>query len=663
MRKLQKGFICIGLLVFVQYANAQINLLNDYVNNTSATIGIFQNISFREAGFSSLYPIAGTNGKEFWTISDRGVNVDAAAANFPDCRPTYDKIYGFPSYAPKIHRIRINGDSIEILKTILLKRPNGETASGLLNPTGFGSTLLEKVSTDTVKDCQGFDAKTAAKDVWGIDSEGIVMDKQGNFWVCEEGGPTIWKINADGIVQKRFTPYAGQAGAQPQDVLIDTVFKYRKNNRGFEGIAIAPNGKIYAIIQSPLLYPDAAAGENSQIHRILEINPLNNTTRMFVYLNEGVIGTGSNQIRLKDWKIGDMAAINNHEFLVIEAGTRGATDVKKVFKIDISAATPVTAGLYGNKTVEALKDSVGLDSVKIVPVQKKLFLDLLVNGWTPTLDKSEGIAIVNDSTIAVGNDNDYGQICPSADGIAIATTIKSHVMVFGLKGENKLTNYVLPPAFTPEINLTGNNETIQDGDSIASILDNTHFGNVSTGGTSSKEFVIQNTGFVTLSVNAISFAGEHASEFSLSGSPTFPRDIAVGGNLPIQVLFQPLEGGTRNAFLYITNNDTDENSYDIKLEGEATFTTGIHTDLKPLIKVYPNPSNQLTIVEIADDKQNDFLRVFNVQGKQVALAKKSDGSTGLQRFHINTSELSDGVYYLEIMTKMGMDNVKLVVMH
>src|SRR5690606_20315372 len=106
----------------------------------SAVIGTFQDIEFREAGFSGLFPITNSNGKEFWTVSDRGVNVDCAKANPAECRPTYDKLYAFPDYAPKIHRVRVNGDSIQILQSITMKRPNGSTATGLLNPTGFGST-------------------------------------------------------------------------------------------------------------------------------------------------------------------------------------------------------------------------------------------------------------------------------------------------------------------------------------------------------------------------------------------------------------------------------------------------------------------------------------------------------------------------------------------
>lgn len=317
MKKINLILMAIGLFLITE-TRAQITLLQDYANKTSPLIGTFQGIKFRESGFSGMFPIPGTNGKDFWICSDRGVNVDCANANLSGCRPTYDKMYGFPTYAPKIHRVRINGDSVQILQTITIKRPDGTGATGLLNPTGFGSTALEVPSIDTVLACTRFALKTVPKDVWGIDPEGIVVDSDGNFWLCEEGGATIWKLNQNGVVIKRFTPYANLTGAQSQDVQIDTVFKYRKNNRGFEGIAMTPNGKIYAMIQSPILYSTTSIGESTRVHRILEIDPKTNATRMLVYLNDGIIGTsGSNQIRLRDWKIGDMAAINDSTFLVL----------------------------------------------------------------------------------------------------------------------------------------------------------------------------------------------------------------------------------------------------------------------------------------------------------------------------------------------------------
>jgi hypothetical protein len=388
-----------------------------------------------------MYAIPGTNGNEFWVCSDRGVNIDAANANPAACRPTYDKMFSFPGYAPKIHRIRLKGDSATILQTITMKRPGGTNATGVLNPTGFGSTATEAASTDTVSDCANFSSKIAAKDIWSLDAEGIVVDKDGYFWVCEENGPTIWKMDHNGVVVKRYTPYANLTGAQSIDVAIDTVFKYRKNNRGFEGIALTPNGKIYAMIQSPILFPTKSVGENSRVHRILEIDPSTNSTRMFAYLNDGIIGTGSNQVRLRDWKIGDMAAINDSTFLVLEAALRGTTDIKRMYLVNINSATQITQATYSGLTLEALVDSAGLAAKGIIPVKKTLFMDLLANGWDHALEKAEGLSILNDSTVLICNDNDYGQVSPAENGIAQPTGILSHVIKYGLEGMNKIPGF------------------------------------------------------------------------------------------------------------------------------------------------------------------------------------------------------------------------------
>lgn len=429
-------------MLFPVFGQSQIALLQDFNNKTSAPIGTFQGINFRESGFSGLFAIPNTGGKEFWTVSDRGVNVDAANANPAACRPVYDKLYSFPSYAPKIHRIRIVGDSVQILQTITIKRPGGTNATGVLNPVGFGSTALEIGYSDTVLDCLNLAKKATSKDIWGLDAEGIIVDATGNFWICEENGPTVWRVAPNGIVINRYSPYANLVGAQKEDILIDTCFKYRKNNRGFEGISIAPNGKIYAIIQSPLLYPTAKIGEASRMHRILEIDPITNANRMFVYMNDNIIGTGANQIRLKDWKIGDMTAVNDSTFLVLEAALRGTTDIKRLYTININGATPVISGFgYATKSVEGL-DSAGLVANGIKPVRKTLLMNLLANSWPASLEKAEGIAILNDSTIAINNDNDYGQSSVAENGIPAATGITSHVFLYRLRGTNKLKNYV-----------------------------------------------------------------------------------------------------------------------------------------------------------------------------------------------------------------------------
>jgi len=442
------GFVALG----ISQMQAQVILADKYENENAPKIGTFENINFTEGGFSSLLYIPNTNGTEFWTVTDRGVNIDAENANanalpsakHPSCKPTYDKLYAFPGYAPKIMRLKIKGDKIEIVKIITIKRPDRKDATGNLNPTGLGSKADEVASTNVVSNCADFDKYLAPKDIWGIDSEGLDVDKQGNFWICEEGGPTIWKVSPKGILLKRYRPYA--QNPQPQDVVIDACFSFRRNNRGFEGISVTPNGKVYAIIQSPLYYKNnsgvAGSGSlsTSQIHRILEIDPTTDQTKMYAYANDGAIGS----LKPKDFKIGDLRDINNSSFLVIEQGTGKTDDSKKMYVIDISNATPVKSGLaYGGKTLEELNTPSELMAHGINPVSKTLLFDLNEKGWPRTLEKAEGIAIIDKNTIAVCNDNDFGQTSEKQDGIATATGIKSGIYIFKLGEAESLKGYIL----------------------------------------------------------------------------------------------------------------------------------------------------------------------------------------------------------------------------
>jgi hypothetical protein len=102
----------------------------------------------------------------------------------------------------------------------------------------------------------------------------------------------------------------------------------------------------------------------------------------------------------------------------------------------------VTSGLYAGVSLEALVDSAGLAGASVKAVKKTLVMDLLASGWDAALDKAEGVTIINDSTIAFCNDNDFGQSCPLANGIPVATSNLSHIVVFNLKGADKIQNFV-----------------------------------------------------------------------------------------------------------------------------------------------------------------------------------------------------------------------------
>lgn len=405
-------------------------ILRKYTNYNSTIIGAVQQVKVREAGFSGLIHIPGST-NEFYTVSDRGFTVDAGISK---CLTGKEKILPLPEYAPKIHRIRLSGDSIEILQSMTVKRPDGRDASGLPLPVGGGNTG-EVLITGLTEDCSKM--KYLGTDTWGVDPEGICRAADGSLWICEEFGTSIWHLDTDGKVITRYSPF----GDGDHQVGIDSVLRYRRPNKGFEGIAITPAGKIYGFVQSTMAFPDKKVVDSTRITRIVEIDPVTGKTRMFLYINDGINGSGSEQIAAKDWEIGDAAAINDHEFLVIEHKAKKTNSQLLIYRIDIANATAITSDWVNGRAIEQYNDQAGLAAVGITPVTKTLFLDLNKIGWDKGLVKTEDMAIVNDSTIVIGIDNDYG-IASTKDGKVSATGQQSVMFEISTKGEHKIKNYI-----------------------------------------------------------------------------------------------------------------------------------------------------------------------------------------------------------------------------
>ncbi len=578
-----------------------------YQNKFSKKIGTFQGIDYYEGAFSGMYAIPGTHGKEFYINSDRGVNIDCK--NIKTCGAIYDKLYAFPDYAPKIHRVKIDGDSVQILQTIMIKRPDGTGATGLLNPLGFGSSSADNP-------LMGTNCSFATKDDWGIDCEGIAVGNNNDFWLCEEGGATVWNLDFNGKVIHRYTPFANKVGAKAQDLPIDSVFGYRKNNRGFEGVAVTPNGKVYAMIQSPILYPNKAAGEASYIHRLLEIDPVSGENKMYAYLNPGPV----NSITPKDWKIGDLSAVNDSTFLLIEQAASGSDISRNIYQIKINQATPVTSGLYGGKTLEQLKDSAGLALAGIIPAEKTLFLDLRANNWPDKLDKAEGLAIVNDSTIAVCNDNDYGQESVNQDGIAQSTDIKSSIYVYHLPESSKIQNYVMRQAIVEHPTITLSNKSIQfainETDNLNASLtpSNSAYKNVIWKSRNQAVATVDNSGLVT----AVSL-------------------------------------GTTHIVATLENTDVSDSCFVTVTSLSGIGETTINYSSK--VSLYPNPANTYFIVSSSSEPIQKVV-LFDVAGKLVDTIRPTLDN---KQVVVNTESLQMGIYLVHVYLKSGVQLQKVIV--
>ncbi|HWV66100.1 esterase-like activity of phytase family protein [Chitinophaga sp.] len=341
---------------------------------------------------SSIVNVPGQPGY-FYLMTDRGPNADGTIKD--------SKVFAVPGFNPQIGKFKLNGDSLVLVETIHIKSAANTPVTGLPNPAGSGGT------GETALDKDG---KTLPEDPDGIDSEGLTVAPDGSFWISDEYGPHLVHLDRSGKTLERINPFGTGAGGRK----IPKVFANRRANRGMEGLTITPDGKtLVGIMQSPLYNPTKDAVKNSLYTRILTYDIASGQSRQYIY-----------KLDNKNTANSEITVISNNTFLVLERDGEFPGDaakpslIKKIYKIDLSAATDISdasdgAGgkLVNGKTVEVLTDEE-LQAAGIKTVSKSLVVDLLKDVAAYPHDKPEGIVLVNSTTLAVSNDDDFGIIPP-----------------------------------------------------------------------------------------------------------------------------------------------------------------------------------------------------------------------------------------------------------
>ena len=310
---------------------------------------------------------------EFYAITDRGPNGDIPMY-VKDGKKMSGKFFPTPNFTPSIGVIKVNPakDRADIISSIPLK-VNGKPISGKPIPSGLtGST--NEVALDFKMNDLGTDRN-------GLDTEGLALDKDGNFWISDEYGPFIAKVDKKGNILEKYGPGMG----------LPKILADRVPNRGSEGLTVDEKGHVFALIQSPLNV-DGKTAKTAKYTRIVEFDPITKETTMYAYpVDTGYKNTGAA-------KIGDITSIGKGQFLMIEQGKQHGEMQNLIYKVDLNGATPIA----DNGDLE-----YGRLDGKIVPAKKELVLDLRANGWN--IEKAEGLALLPDrQTLAVVNDNDFG---------------------------------------------------------------------------------------------------------------------------------------------------------------------------------------------------------------------------------------------------------------
>jgi hypothetical protein len=293
---------------------------------------------------------------ELISLSDRGPNHDPY---FAPGNPRPQRPFVLPTFVPELLLSRWSlEDGWTLGHRIPLSWPDGVAVSGLPN---------------TLEDEAPVDAKGRALplDPRGLDPEGIALDHEGHYWIVEEYGPSVLKVDSRGRILKRWIPKGSAPARWGQDSL-PAELALRSPNRGFEGVALVGQ-LLYAFLQSPL--------------------PNQEGIRVLVWdIGREAVHGGLLEYPLHDPKankIGDVSALPDGRLLVLEQdGGTTRQALRKVFVWDPASG------------------------------QKSLLLDLSEAGYYAH-EKVEGLAMLDSSHLAVVIDNDYGLKNKSPSELAI----------------------------------------------------------------------------------------------------------------------------------------------------------------------------------------------------------------------------------------------------
>jgi len=345
---------------------------------------------------SDLYHMPGDAADIFYVVTDRGPNNDTV-------QPDKSSGTGFvvPTFSPLILKVKLNGTSVQVLETIAIKTKNGAGTTGLPNVKGY-----DAVPTDV----KGITADSLYN-LAGLDAEGLVKTTNGEFWIVDEYAPSLANLTSTGEVKSRYVP-AGWKGTPTTFKAVKSIpeiYLKRKANRGFEALALTPDGTtLFVGLQSPLLNPTKAVGDASLATRILRFDISSKRfTGEFVFGFEKVSVVDAKATKNSDLKLSAMVALDANTLLVQERtdnsyllSTITIDESANILgsKWDLAATTPsleTYTGAGTNAEIEALiaasKKSIVFNSTSIPSMPGKI----------------EGVAVLDANHIVVVNDNDF----------------------------------------------------------------------------------------------------------------------------------------------------------------------------------------------------------------------------------------------------------------
>jgi len=242
----------------------------------------------------------------------------------------------------------------------------------------------------------------------GVDPEGIRIFPDGKFLMSEEYSPSIFVVATNGQILMRYTPTSKPLpnATYPVKAILPEVFAHRRDNKGFENLALSADGKFaYALLQAPMGSVKDLRYADGRVIRMVKLDmsdPLNaKVVGEYLALTSPAQEYSDKQKQEKiSWSDADWVAPD--KLLIIERGK----GLVKLMLMDFSGASNILDRDDASGLV--FEDAAGdLDKFGVKPAQAR---EIFSTRDTPGIasDKLEGLVIVSPTEIALSNDNDFG---------------------------------------------------------------------------------------------------------------------------------------------------------------------------------------------------------------------------------------------------------------
>jgi hypothetical protein len=218
-----------------------------------------------------------------------------------------------------------------------------------------------------------------------LDVESVRRDAKGNYWFGDEFGPYLVKTDAHGTVLRSAIPLPGVYAPENKDVLAGNAVANLPSSGGFEGMAINASGtRLFTLLEKTV------TGDPAKTLRIDEFDVASEAYTGVSYVYP-LSTDGTN--------IGDMTAVDDHRFIVIErnggAATNGTLPFKKLYLIDLEGVA--SGGTVAKTELVDLMNIADPD-------------DLDGDGrtvYTMPYVTIENVLVLDDRTLLVVNDNNF----------------------------------------------------------------------------------------------------------------------------------------------------------------------------------------------------------------------------------------------------------------